>query len=306
MKFSIIVPVFNGEEYVEACLDSVFGQEQGEYSCEILVVDDCSTDGSADWLSEGHWPGHFEIVRHRRNRGVSAARNSGLLRARGEFVIFLDGDMAVRPDFVRTHYAAINRPGVVAVAGKVIAAREVRRTKIVRYLHEFSGRGARQFSEAEPLPWQFLVTNNMSVRRHVLQEVGPFDERLPGYGGDDTYLAIKIGKKYPNGIRYSSGPVAVDHDQHTLNVHLRKLASYGRDNLPRLIDQYPETASVLHADWVVGSRVKSLCGRLLFNSVGLQVCRRIMPLTPYPASNFAIRYLLGATVICNCRLSIGD
>lgn len=84
---SVIVPVFNGARYLRATLDSVFAQDYP--SVEIIVVDDASTDATPDILAAEP---RARVLRQSANRGVSAARNSGLEAARGAFVAFLDGD----------------------------------------------------------------------------------------------------------------------------------------------------------------------------------------------------------------------
>jgi hypothetical protein len=209
--------------------------------------------------------------------------------------------MTVRPDFIRAHVAAIAQPGVVAVAGKETYGASVPRTALVRYLYEYSGRGARQFDEHSPLPFQFLLTNNMSIRRDVLDEVGGFDESFTGYGGEDTLLAIEVWKRHPQGIRYATGPVALDYDTPSLASMLAKFASYGERNLARLIGRHPDVAPSLHADWVLGRSLKRRAGRLVFNPPCYQLARAIAPVVPYPASNYLIRYLLGSATILGLR-----
>lgn len=83
---SVIIPVFNGQLYLRAALESVFGQDHKPY--EVIVVDDGSTDKTPDIIRE------FNDVIYLRqsNKGVAAARNRGLDIARGEFIAFLDQD----------------------------------------------------------------------------------------------------------------------------------------------------------------------------------------------------------------------
>lgn len=94
-SISIIVPVYNVESYVEACLLSVMHQTyQGEMEC--IVVDDCGTDQSMavveDLISKDNGPISFKVLRHEKNRGLSAARNTGMDAARGVYFFFLDSD----------------------------------------------------------------------------------------------------------------------------------------------------------------------------------------------------------------------
>lgn len=95
-RFSIIVPVYNTEAYVEACLRSALNQT--EKSLEVIVVDDGSSDGSLA-LCESLAQADDRIrIFFQPNAGQGAARNVGLDNARGRFVVFLDSDDRLEPD----------------------------------------------------------------------------------------------------------------------------------------------------------------------------------------------------------------
>jgi glycosyltransferase involved in cell wall biosynthesis len=84
---SIIIPVYNGEQYIEEALDSIFNQTYQNY--EIITVDDGSTDNSHNILKS--YKHHIRYI-YQENRGVSTARNHGITEAKGEFIAFLDAD----------------------------------------------------------------------------------------------------------------------------------------------------------------------------------------------------------------------
>lgn len=100
MKLSVIIPVYNVAQYVARCLDSVMAQTYTEVEC--IIVDDCGSDNSME-LIEGklasyEGPIDFKIVHHEKNRGLSAARNTGTAAATGEYVYYLDSDDLILPD----------------------------------------------------------------------------------------------------------------------------------------------------------------------------------------------------------------
>ena len=98
VKISIIIPVFNLEGYIDKCLDSVCGQTMNSREMEIIVINDGSTDCTADILDEwGKKDERIKIV-HKKNEGVSAARNTGIDMAKGEFIFFFDGDDFMEPE----------------------------------------------------------------------------------------------------------------------------------------------------------------------------------------------------------------
>ena len=104
-KFSIIIPVYNVEDYLRECLDSVIGQE--EQNCEILLIDDGSTDGSGNICDEYELKDSRIKVFHQKNGGLGVARNTGILHATGEWILFVDSDDYWLPDTLEKVETAI-------------------------------------------------------------------------------------------------------------------------------------------------------------------------------------------------------
>ena len=97
MRFSVIVPVYNVADYLGRCMDSLLEQAFPDF--EILLVDDGSTDGS-EILCDGYaaaFPDRVQVI-HQKNGGLGAARNTGLSRAQGEYLLFIDSDDWIRGD----------------------------------------------------------------------------------------------------------------------------------------------------------------------------------------------------------------
>ena len=90
-KVSVIIPVFNSEKYLHACLDSVINQTLKEL--EIIVVDDGSTDSSREILEDykSRYPDKVYLY-FKENGGQGSARNSGIMLSRGEYIGFVDSD----------------------------------------------------------------------------------------------------------------------------------------------------------------------------------------------------------------------
>ena len=97
MLLSVIIPFYHVEAYIGACLERV--AQMPAQVCEVLLVDDCGQDGSAQ-IAAAYAAKHanFRIIRREKNGGLSAARNTGLAQAKGEFVYFLDSDDLPEPD----------------------------------------------------------------------------------------------------------------------------------------------------------------------------------------------------------------
>ena len=90
MKISLIIPVYNKEDFVVRCIDSLINQTYEDI--EIIAIDDGSTDDSLKILNELEKKDQRMKVFHQDNAGVSVARNRGLLEATGDYVYFIDGD----------------------------------------------------------------------------------------------------------------------------------------------------------------------------------------------------------------------
>lgn len=105
---SILIPVYNVEKYIEKCLRSLFVNTIVS-DCEIILVDDCSPDKSMDIVRRvlADFPTMENKVRlhsHDCNRGLAAARNTGLLQAQGKYIICVDSDDWVEPDYLEQLY----------------------------------------------------------------------------------------------------------------------------------------------------------------------------------------------------------
>lgn len=100
--FSLIIPVYNIEPYIEKCLNSIVCQTFTDY--EVLLIDDGSTDESGKICDRYCAKYDNWRVIHKANGGVSAARNEGILQSRGKWLIFIDGDDAIASDYLNTFY----------------------------------------------------------------------------------------------------------------------------------------------------------------------------------------------------------
>jgi len=99
---SVIVPVYNVEPYLRECLDSILAQTFRDL--EVILVDDGSTDGSGRICDEYQRKDNRIVVFHAENHGLSAARNLGIDNAHGEWLMFVDSDDWVKPEFCMLPY----------------------------------------------------------------------------------------------------------------------------------------------------------------------------------------------------------
>ena len=131
---SIIIPVYNTEKTVAACLESVLGQTYGSF--EAIVVDDGSTDGAtAICDAYGRKDARIKVI-HRQNGGLSAARNAGLASAAGEYITFLDSDDLMSPTKLELMIGAMERYGADMSCCDVHAFRAEEHFEMSSYMGE--------------------------------------------------------------------------------------------------------------------------------------------------------------------------
>ena len=134
IKVSVIIPVYQVENYLERAVDSVLAQTLEEK--EIILVDDGSQDGSPEICDRyaGEYPGLIQVI-HKENEGLGMARNTGVRASRGEYVAFLDSDDTVEPEMYEEMYrkAEEEHYDIVMCDVRIIYVEEDRSTVVTSY-----------------------------------------------------------------------------------------------------------------------------------------------------------------------------
>lgn len=102
ISLSIIVPVYKVEQYVEECIRSLYRQDIPVTDYEVICIDDCSPDGSAERIQnmQLEFP-TLQLIRHERNKKLGGARNTGIRAAKGRYILFVDSDDMLKPDCLK-------------------------------------------------------------------------------------------------------------------------------------------------------------------------------------------------------------
>lgn len=116
-KVSVIIPVYNVEKYLRRCLDSIMVQDYDDF--EVICVNDCSPDSSEQIIAEyeSRYPGKVRGLKNPENMGQGRSRIHGLRESTGEYIIFLDSDDHIKPDYIRTYVNAIEGTDLDMVIG---------------------------------------------------------------------------------------------------------------------------------------------------------------------------------------------
>ncbi len=189
--FSIIIPLYNKEHYIENTLKSVLNQSFSDF--EILIINDGSTDNSEQKIL------NFKDYRihyfSKKNEGVSNARNLGIEKATANFITFLDADDFWYPDFLETIHKGITLFPKEKVFSGAIEIETPKKTFSAQYsIAKKSEYEVVNFFDAS-YKESIICTSCAVFHRNVFEKVGVFDTSIKS--GQDTDLWIRIGLKYP-------------------------------------------------------------------------------------------------------------
>jgi len=183
---SVIIPTYNRAHLVSRAVRSVLDQTYQDF--ELVVVDDASTDNT-EKVVKGFNDDRIRYFHHSENRGGSAARNTGIEAAKGEFIAFLDDDDEWLPPHLALTVETMERLsddwGVVYTGYRVITRR-----KTARFCPKLKGQILKEILvEGSPAALPTFL-----IRRSCFDQVGLFDERFPRH--QDVEMHIRLAKSY--------------------------------------------------------------------------------------------------------------
>ncbi len=190
-KFSIIIPLYNKEKYIENTLKSVLKQTFQDF--EILIINDGSTDRSVELVNQIQ-DDRIKLV-HQENQGVSVARNNGIKLAEAEYICFLDADDYWYPHFLETFHDLIEKYKNQSVFSAVFEVETQWNTFTSLYSIDDSKEDLIvdffEASKKETVLW----TSCAVFKKSVFEKVGDFDSTIKI--AQDTDLWIRIGLEFP-------------------------------------------------------------------------------------------------------------
>lgn len=186
-KVSVIIPTYNRLPMLKEAVDSVLAQDFEDF--ELIVVDDGSTDGTGEEIKR--YGGRVKLLRHDENRGVSAARNKGILHARGKYIAFLDSDDLWVKGKLKMQVAFLDdNPHYPLCYTDEIWIRKGKRVNPMLKHAKFSG-----WIFEKCLPLCIISPSSAVMRRTLFSKVGLFDEALPVCEDYDFWL--RVSARFP-------------------------------------------------------------------------------------------------------------
>ena len=303
MKVSIIVSIYNGADILNVTLPPLINQDYPKEKTEIIFVNDGSTDATPKLL-EPHKPKKYiTVITHSTNMGRTITRNSGIKKATGELLLFLDCDIEVKTDFISKHVNYHQNKNVIGVVSHICTTDVNSKDKFYKYIF-FGKRGAPLIGENKPIPFKYFIMGCSSIKSSAVAKTGFFNENLKGYGIDLEY-ANRLEKNYQGRLFYSEKIKVIMHKVKILDEVLSDYHQYGQLNVPIILKESPRLAPFVGADYIKSLNgnitLKIILGTIFINPPIFQLVKLILYITPFPLSNILIRYLLAASVAMGYR-----
>jgi glycosyltransferase involved in cell wall biosynthesis len=181
---SIILPTFNRARIIGRSIRSALNQTYTRF--ELIIVDDCSTDDTLGILSTLTDP-RLRVIRHTKNRGAPAARNTGIAEARGKYIVFLDSDDAWYPNKIEKELSLMeDQPDNVGV----VYSGFWRHINGKKSYVPFSWVKSLEGNIHEQLLWRNFINTQSLIRKNCFGTVGVFDENAPKFQDWDLFIRI--------------------------------------------------------------------------------------------------------------------
>lgn len=255
--FSVIIPTYNGAPLVERCLSSLCEVRFPEDRREWIVVDNGSSDATPSVIQK-RFP-RTKFVKLSRNLGFTGGIAAGVAAAEGRYLVFLNNDMRVSPQWLEAFDEVLRGDGAVCAAGTILD----RTGKYVDFvegillfdghaLQRFQGARAEIFQDLTPCPTFIACGGNMAVRKDVYLRLGGFDRDFFAYTEDVDFS----WRLHAAGFKIVSSPGAVTfHDHQATSNRLgayRRGFLYERNAFACLYKNIDETYfhTMAHLAWV--------------------------------------------------------
>ncbi len=181
IRLSVIIPCFNDGKFIEEAVASVEVASKPAY--EIIIVNDGSTDPATLQILDGLREKGYKVI-NQENHGPAAARNTGIRAAQGEYILPVDSDCRIHPEYMYRGMEILDQhPDVAVVYGDIELFGE---QTGIRRVPDFN------------LTWLVnhnYIDNCAVFRKSAWAECGPYDEDMPFYGFEDWDLWLSIAKK---------------------------------------------------------------------------------------------------------------
>ena len=292
MKISVVIPTHNRADALDRTLSNL-SKQQCEEAWEVIVVNNRCTDDTDTIVNSRSFPVPLQLVHRDDIPGPSAARNAGAAHASGKYLLFMDNDILVEPDFLQRHLRSLDQHPGCWIVGQVVNLPELDATPFGRYrksLFPFVP------PDEEVRETDAITGQNVSMPRADFEALGGFDESFYVASGEDRELLMRAKQK---GVRLLLDPgIVVLHNdwagstiqdfclRHRLYTQTEPLfwQKYG-DAYPRqqlVKENSPPRWTVDSISLIVWKRTKQILGSRFGQATLLRGCVTLERFCPWP------------------------
>lgn len=212
---SIVIPTYNQKDRLELVLYSINELNYDKNKFEVIVVDDCSDDGTEECIKSINKKYEFKYIKHKKNEGRSSTRNDGAMLAEGRIIIFLDGDRIPCKDYIKEHIKAhYNRKNTIVIgecieyfdekfkekkeiiineiqrgfAGVVKRCRYFNYSEIVNKIYDSRG------NTKSKIAWITLMSGNFSISKKDFEKTNGFETGFKKWGFENFEYGYRLLK----------------------------------------------------------------------------------------------------------------
>lgn len=204
---SVVVPAFNSQETIAACIESLLNLQYPREKLEIIIVDNGSSDDTAAIASR-----YPVRVLSEEQRGAAAARNRGIREAGGEYVAFTDSDCQVAPDWLTRLVRTAEENKSDAVGGRIVNAVS---TPIARFTEDQRVMNQEDAIRGALVPLPFIITANALFKKKILDVMDGFDVAFDQAAAEDNDLGWRL---HARGCVFAYAHDAIVYHHHRLSA----------------------------------------------------------------------------------------
>lgn len=221
VSISIVVPFYNVEAHIASCIEGLLAQNYPRDQFEIVCVDNCSTDKSAEIVSR--YPG-VRVIRQP-VPGSYAARNLGIAHTKGDIVATIDPDCRPQPDWLSQIALTMTEDECCIVLGQTHHAHS---SFLLELLERYESEKVAYITDRRDKHLYFGYTNNMAFRRTLFDKIGLFPERARG--GDTIFVQTAVNALGCDVVTFNPKMRATHLELDTVGTYYSKRHTYGSSN----------------------------------------------------------------------------
>jgi glycosyltransferase involved in cell wall biosynthesis len=285
IDLTIQMCTYNRKDLLLKALDALFNQNYPKDRYEIILVDDGSTDGTGEAVSNLKSDCNLKYI-YQDNSGLAVGRNKGITQAKGRIVLFVDDDIIASERLVKEHIVTHDVYPKSVVRGWVNHVDSLE--KFNRNIEESKLKFTMQ-----DISTSFFWTSNVSVEKKYLEEVGLFDETFNEYGWEDIELGIRL-KKLGLKLKYNNNAVVLHYKSCWKKSQIPSLLKQARSKGNTAVI-FLEKHPVLNVKLATGIYPLRIFIDNLFKKGLLEICERVV-------SEYSGEELKGFALFCARQL----